>query len=123
MSKYSDKKQKQRVKNNLNTSGYFLKRLKDAGFVAWKIFNCYDATKDIRLWTVMVDPGGASVYITCCVDYNEGGVYFEFYDCGQKIKNSILYKTKSFEVIEKNLLELKISNDPTKNKFYKNDAK
>ena len=53
-------------KNKLRTPGYFIKRLKDNGFVTFRIFNKYNIA-DPRKWTVLVDPGGASVFIEVVV--------------------------------------------------------
>ena len=61
------------VSNKLKTAGYFIKRLKDNGFVVLKMFNAYSEA-DPRRWTVLVDPGVSSVYISCLQnkeDFNE----------------------------------------------------
>ena len=42
-------------KNKLKTAGYFIKRLKDNGFVTLRIFDKYSEA-DPRKWTVLVDP-------------------------------------------------------------------
>jgi len=44
-------------KNKIKTPGYFMKRLRDNGFIVLKVFNAY-STHDPRRWTVLVDPGG-----------------------------------------------------------------
>ena len=54
----------QNKKNKLKTAGYFIKRLKDNDFVTLRIFDKYSES-DPRKWTVLVDPGGTSVFITC----------------------------------------------------------
>ena len=54
-------------KNKLKTAGYFIKRLKDAGYVTLRMFDKY-GENDSRKWTVLVDPSGSSVYITCFED-------------------------------------------------------
>ena len=57
-----------------------IKRLKDNGFVVLKIFNAY-SNADPRRWSVLVDPGYHSVYITCFTNKEEPGeVLFEFDD-------------------------------------------
>ena len=58
-----------RVSNKIKTAGYFIKRLKDSGFVVFKIFNAY-SDQDPRRWTVLIDPGISSVYITCYTNKN-----------------------------------------------------
>ena len=40
-----------KVKNKIKTAGYFIKRLKDNGFVVLKMFNAY-SNEDPRRWTV-----------------------------------------------------------------------
>ena len=55
---------KSQSKNKIQTPGYFIKRLKDNDFVVLRVFDKYSET-DPRKWTVLVDPSGASVYITC----------------------------------------------------------
>ena len=71
-----------KVKNKIKTAGYFIKRLKDNGFVVLKIFNAY-SNADPRRWSVLVDPGYHSVYITCFTNKEEPGeVLFEFDDGG-----------------------------------------
>lgn len=44
-----------------------MKRLKDNKFVVWKIFDGYNLG-DPRKWTVLVNPGYHSIYITCYID-------------------------------------------------------
>ena len=51
-------------KNKIRTPSYFMKRLRDNGFIVWRIFNSY-GKHDPRRWTVLVDPGCSSVFITC----------------------------------------------------------
>jgi len=58
------KLKEKKVSNKIKTAGYFIKRLKDSGFIVWKIFNAY-GQNDPRRWTVLVDPGLCSVYVTC----------------------------------------------------------
>lgn len=93
------------TKNKLSTPGYFLKRLKDNQFTTFRIFQNYSAA-DPRKWTVLVDPGGASIYITCYENKNfSGEVLFEFADGNQLFNRNIFIKTDSIEVIVTMLLE------------------
>tara|TARA_E500000318_G_scaffold102829_1_gene107419 strand:+ start:1077 stop:1433 length:357 start_codon:yes stop_codon:yes gene_type:complete len=106
-----------KVKNKIKTAGYFIKRLKDNGFVVFKMFNAYSSA-DPRRWTVLVDPGYHSVYITCFTNKNENGeVLFEFDDGGNNFNKGFYLKTNSIEVVINSLLEKGINNDPTKNPF------
>jgi len=61
-----------KVKNKIKTAGYFIKRLKDNGFVVLKMFNAYSEA-DPRRWSILVDPGYHSVFITCFTNKDEKG--------------------------------------------------
>lgn len=93
-------------KNKISTMGYFIKRLKDNNFVVWKIFNKYGEA-DHRLWTVLVNPGEESVYITCYVNTDEIGSapVFEILTGSSLFRNYAKIQTKSMEIIIKYLLE------------------
>jgi len=92
-------------KNKLKTAGYFIKRLKDNGFVTLRIFDKYN-NKDPRKWTVLVDPSGASVYITCFENTPFLGEYlFSFNDGNQNFKGNFSLKTDSIEVVVQRLLK------------------
>jgi len=92
-------------KNKITTQSYFIKRLKDNKFITYKIFDKYTQA-DTRRWTLLVDPGGASVYITCYENKDfRGDVMFEFSDGGQLFPKNYSLKTNSMEVIITALLE------------------
>ena len=91
-------------KNKLKTAGYFIKRLKDNDFVTLRVFDKYSES-DPRKWTVLVDPGGASVYITCFENTPFKGEYlFSFNDGNQLFNNNFSLKTDSIEVVVSKLL-------------------
>tara|TARA_R110002020_G_scaffold57472_3_gene158144 strand:- start:571 stop:909 length:339 start_codon:yes stop_codon:yes gene_type:complete len=91
-------------KNKLKTAGYFIKRLKDNDFITFKIFDKYSET-DPRKWTVLVDPGGSSVYVTCFENTPFRGEYlFSFNDGNQNFNNNFSLKTDSIEVVVSKLL-------------------
>ena len=91
-------------KNKIQTPGYFIKRLKDNDFVTLRIFDKYKES-DPRRWTVLVDPSGASVYITCFENVPWKGEYlFSFDDGGQNFKGNFSLKTDSIEVVLQRLL-------------------
>jgi hypothetical protein len=93
------------TKNKISTPGYFLKRLKDNNFNTFKIFKNY-AQSDPRRWTILVDPGEASVYITCYENSAfQGDVMFEFNDGGRLFPKNFSLKTTSIEVVVTKLLE------------------
>ena len=88
-----------KISNKIKTAGYFIKRLKDSGFVVFKMFNAYSNT-DPRRWTVLVDPGVTSVYVTCYSNKNEiNETLFEIDDGGHLFSKGTFYKTDSIETI------------------------
>lgn len=98
------------AKNKITTCSYFIKRLRDCGYVADKIFNEYNST-DPRSWTAIIDPGVASVFVTCYNNHNElGEEYFEIYDGAQFIPDKFKIKTSSIEVIVEYLAKFGINN-------------
>lgn len=108
-----------RVSNKIKTAGYFIKRLKDSGFVVFKIFNAYNDT-DPRRWTVLIDPGVSSVYVTCYSNKDEvNETLFEIDDGGSKFPKGSYYKTESIEIIVSELIKKGINNDVSKNPFAK----
>jgi hypothetical protein len=95
----------QQKKNKLKTPGYFIKRLKDNDFVTLRIFDKYNDS-DPRKWTVLVDPKGSSVFITCFENTPFKDEYlFQFNDGNQLFKNSFSLKTDSIEVVVQKLLK------------------
>tara|TARA_R110000787_G_scaffold162718_1_gene276103 strand:+ start:847 stop:1185 length:339 start_codon:yes stop_codon:yes gene_type:complete len=93
-------------KNKLKTAGYFIKRLKDNDFVTLRIFDKYSES-DPRRWTVLVDPGGASVYITCFENTPFRDEYlFNFNDGNQNFNNNFSLKTDSIEVVVSKLIKV-----------------
>ena len=100
------------MKNKISTLGYFMKRLKDNNFVVWKIFNKY-AQHDPRVWTVMINPGEESMFITCYVNANERGAdpVFELHDGMSLFRNYAKIQTKSMEVIIKYILQRGVQPD------------
>ena len=96
--------------NKITTCSYFIKRLRDSGYIADKLFNDY-AQADPRSWTVIVDPRISSILITCYNNHNElGEEYFEMYDGGQFIPLNFKLKTSSIEVIVEYLVKFGIHN-------------
>lgn len=93
------------IKNKISTPGYFIKRLKDNNFNTFKIFKNY-ADSDSRRWTILVDPGRASVYVTCYENSDfQNDVMFEFNDGGRLFPKNFSLKTTSIEVVVTKLLE------------------
>lgn len=90
-------------KNKLYTLGYFTKRLRDCNFIVLKIFNSYSSS-DKRKWTILVDPGNTSTYITCVNDLNDKDVKFLIDDNGKCFPKNFYMKTDSIEIIVEKLL-------------------
>ena len=92
-------------KNKLKTPGYFIKRLKDSGFATLRMFDKY-GEHDSRRCTVLVDPGGVSVYVTCFENLPfKDEFLFSFSDGGQRFKRGYVLKTNSIEVVVQRLLD------------------
>ena len=100
------------MKNKISTLGYFVKRLKDNGFVVWKIFNKYNIG-DPRKWTVLINPSFQSVYITCMINLEglDDTPAFMFDDGNVYIKKNTLIKTTSMESIITHLVENNVTQD------------
>lgn len=97
------------TKNKITTLSYFTKRLKDSGFVTWKLVNNY-AESDPRKWTILVDPGNTSVFITCYVNKDfKSDKMFEFNDGGRLFPRNFSLKTDSMEVVVTKLIEKGVS--------------
>jgi hypothetical protein len=97
-------------KNRVTTCSYFIKRLRDSGYVVDKLFNDY-ADSDPRSWTAIVDPNVASILVTCYNNHNDlGEEYFEMHDGGQFIPERFKIKTSSIEVIVEYLVKFNINN-------------
>ena len=97
-------------KNKLTTMGYFVKRLRDNGYVVDKLFMGYGFT-DPRAWSIVIDPGNASIFCTCYVnDPNLDCSYFEIYDGGQYINGRFKIETNSIETFIEYLVKFGINN-------------
>jgi hypothetical protein len=92
-------------KNKIRTPGYFIKRLKDNGFIVLKVFSIYNKA-DPRRWTVLVNPSEVSVYITCFNDGSDNNATcFEFNDGGNRFPRNLTLKTESIETVVDYLLK------------------
>ena len=88
-----------RQQNKISTPGYFIKRLRDSGFSVLRIFQNY-GIHDPRRWTVLVDPGRASIFVTCYTNkLFIGEIYFELNDGGILFPKNYSISTESIEVI------------------------
>jgi len=106
--------------NKLRTPAYFIKRLRDNGFVVLRLFSVY-AKSDPRRWTVMINPSFNSVMCTCYANKNElGETLFEFDDGGERIPKNFFLKTDSMQVVVDFLMKHGISNCdyPGRSRYY-----
>ena len=100
------------MSNKLTTLGYFLKRLRDSGYYAHKIFDDYNEG-DCRLWTIVIDPKVSSIFCTCYSGdptFGDREAFLELYDGGQYLPNRLKIKTMSFEVLIEHLVRHGINN-------------
>lgn len=108
-----------RQQNKIKTPGYFIKRLRDNKFGVLRVFQNY-GVHDSRKWTVLVDPGGASIFVTCYINKNHfKEILFEFYDGGNFFPKNFYLSTESIEVIVQLLVDRGISQINKDNKFFK----
>jgi hypothetical protein len=97
-------------KNKVTTCSYFIKRLRDSGYVVDRLWSEY-GMGDSRSWTVIIDPGVSSIFCTCFNNKSEfGEEYFELYDGNQFIPDQFKIKTSSIEVIVEYLVKYGINN-------------
>ena len=103
--------------NKITTLGYFKKRLRDSGYAVEDLFRNYSYS-DPRAWTVIIDPGMASIICTCYVNANSedmrtsniGDSFFELGDGGQFVPDRFILKTSSIEVLFEYLSKFNITN-------------
>jgi len=111
-------------KNKLKTAGYFIKRLKDAGYVVLRMFDKY-SDKDPRKWTILLDPKGASIFITCFENRPFKGEYlFSFEDGNQRFIRGYVLKTSSIDVVIERLNDrnvLQVDDNEFVTKYKKNE--
>lgn len=107
-------------KNKIKTPGYFIKRMRDSGYVVIRLFQDYNVS-DPRSWSVMINPGHNSLIITCYrnrENYND--VEFELNDGGRCFPRNFFLKTDSLEVMVNYLVSHSITGQetwPTRSKY------
>lgn len=105
------------MSNSITKQSYFIKRLRDSGYMVEKLDIQYTQS-DPREWTVIIDPGNANVFCTLYRNANPdnikeskiGDFYFELYDGGQFLPPNVKYKTMSIEVLISYLVKYGINN-------------
>jgi hypothetical protein len=106
-------------RNKLKTPGYFIKRLRDNKFITLRVFQAYNIA-DPRKWTVLVDPGNTSLFITCYENKDSSNdIMFEFDDGGRLFPSNFFIKTHSIEIIIQKLVEKGVTFNDTSSNFHK----
>ena len=96
------------AKNKIYTPSYFVKRLIESGYNVRRVFNDF-GEHDSRRWTMVVNPGQESVFVTCYTNKEElHDRVFEFNDGGKYIPKNFQLYTESIEVIINYLREYSI---------------
>jgi len=98
--------------NKLTTLGYFLKRLRDSGYYAFKVFDEYGES-DSRLWTIIIDPKVSTLFCTAYLGdpiFGDREPFLELTDGGQFLPHKLKIKTLSFEVLAELLMKYGINN-------------
>lgn len=83
--------------NKITTKSYFIKRLRDGGYIVDKLPISF-TKEDTRRWVALVDNGCASVLVTC---YNDSS--FSFYDGERFIPCNLKLATDSIEIVATHL--------------------
>ncbi len=98
------------MSNKITTLGYFRNRLHSSGYRTEVVYRNY-SKMDPRAWTIVVDPYGASVFLTCYINHpDRGETMIEFYDGGQFIPTKVKVVTNSVEVVMEKLNAFDIVN-------------
>ena len=108
-----------RQQNKIKTPGYFIKRLRDNKYGVLRIFQNY-GLHDSRRWTVLIDPGGSSIFVTCYNNKNfNDEIMFEFNDGGNFFPKNFSISTESIEVVVQLLIDKGVPILSEDSKFYK----
>jgi hypothetical protein len=78
----------------ITTLSYMVKRLKDSGYNVHRCDSLNYSEDDKRKWTIIVDNGVGSLFITC---FKSGS--FHFYDGLRFFNSNLKLNTESIEVI------------------------
>jgi hypothetical protein len=112
-----------RQQNKIKTPGYFIKRLRDSKFGVLRVFQNY-GIHDFRRWTVLVDPGNTSIFVTCYNDKHfSGDIMFEFNDGGNYFPKNFSISTESIEVVVQTLIDRGIPTLSEDSEYFKSKIK
>jgi hypothetical protein len=85
--------------NKPTTESYFVKRLRDSGYLVDRVPVKF-GMQDPRSWMVVIDQGNASILATCYRNLDgPDSNYIEFYDGDQYIPKRFRLTTNSMETI------------------------
>lgn len=82
------------MSNKISTRSYYIKRLRDCGYLIDKISSVEYADNDSRKWSAIIDNGGMSIFVTC---YKNSTLHL--YDGGRYINTNLKLDTDSVEVV------------------------
>lgn len=104
-------------KNKITTQGYFLKRLKDAGYYVIRLFDRY-SKDDKRKWTIVINPSTDSILLTCIDngDWPHRGMY-KLDDENNIFPHNFYINTESIDVVLKHLKRFKVECKEPINKY------
>jgi len=112
-----------RQQNKIKTPGYFIKRLRDCKFGVLRVFQNFSMS-DSRRWTILIDPGNTSIFITCYSNKNfNNEIMFEFNDGGNYFPKNFSINTESIEVIVQTLVDKGIPTINEDSPFFKGKQK
>lgn len=106
--------------NNIDTPGYFIKRLRDAGFIVIRLFDKF-APEDSRKWMVCVNPSQESVIITCYNTFGEDRdlIKFQIDDGNVKWPKNFFLNTSSINIVIAELKDKEVNIDNSESIYYK----
>lgn len=82
------------MSNKITTKSYCIKRLRDCGYHVDKIDAIEYSETDNRKWSIIIDPNGMSILVTCYKDET-----LHLYDGGRFINSNMRLNTDSVEVL------------------------
>lgn len=101
--------------NRLTKQSYFIKRLRDSGYVVDRLVNKFSET-DPRIWMILINARTDNIVCTCYSHHGEcDGIdpksqnYFEIFDGGQFVPGRVKIDTNSIEVFIERLYRYGIS--------------
>lgn len=95
-------------KNKITTQGYFVRRLRNEGYYVSRVYDRY-SDNDRRKWTIAINPGTDSIFITCVDkgDWPHRGMY-RIDDNGSTFPHNFYINTESVDVMMKHLDDFKV---------------